>query len=236
MSAEGEGENLGDTRRTGAPGVALGHDTALTPDAVAPGQQRQAQHGVAQLEDDAQRSEDVHQLRGRGIDPHGAGQKPEEGKDLPGRGVSRCVPQDPAHLRPAVSLLGTLVTGKEVLAPALHPGLSAQSRVGCAGHGWAFGAGGHLTQWYLGGSSLLVVMKVMTARTEPTSVTSPQTGKMPWIWYSPSAHGREREHQSGPATHHVGWGRIRPGLSPTATSTLSPHGAAPLCASVSPNR
>lgn len=121
MSAEGEGENLGDARRTGTPGVALGHGTALTPDAVAPGQQRQAQHGVAQLEDDAQRPEDVHQLRGRGIDPHGAGQKPEEGKYLPGRGVSRCIPQDPAHLRPAVSLLGTLGTGKEVLAPALAP-------------------------------------------------------------------------------------------------------------------
>lgn len=95
---------------------------------------------------------------------------------------------------------------------------------------------GHLTQWYLGGSSLLVVMKVTTARTKPTSVTSPQTGKMPWIWYSPSARGIEREHQSSPARHRVGWGRIRPGLSPKATSTLSPHGPAPLRASVSPDR
>lgn len=29
---------------------------------------------------------------------------------------------------------------------------------------------------------MLVVMKMMRARAEATSVTSAQTGKMPWIW------------------------------------------------------
>lgn len=80
---------------------------------------------------------------------------------------------------------------------------------------------GHLTQWYLGGSSLVVVRKMMMARTEPTSMTRPQTGKMPWIWYSPSARSRERTCQCGP----MGWagshqaGSVGSSLVPKATST-----------------
>lgn len=89
---------------------------------------------------------------------------------------------------------------------------------------------GHLTQWYLGGSSLVVVRKMMMARTEPTSMTSPQTGKMPWIWYNPSARSGERTRQCGP----TGWagshqaGGVGLSLVPKATSTPPcwgrPHG------------
>lgn len=107
-----------------------------------------------------------------------------------------------------MSLLETLGTRKEVLAQVPQHSLKWAGLVssGCSG------LGGHLTQWYLGGSSLLVVMNVMMARTEPTSVTSPQTGKTPWIWYSPSAHGREREGSEWLCRHHGGWGRIQLGL------------------------
>lgn len=217
MSAGGQRETLVFARRMQAHGVALEHSRALTPDAVAPGQQCQAQHGVAQLEDDAQGLEDVHQLCGCGVDPHGAGQKPKEGKYLPRREASwaldASLPWDPARLQPATSPLGTRGAGKE----------------GLAGPQCALRAGGHLTQWYLGGSSLLVVMKMMMARTEPTSVTSPQTGKTPWIWYSPSAHGGEKEHQSGLGQDPTRFMVKGKSLPLKATSALSSHGAAPIC-------
>lgn len=201
VSAKGEGETLWDAKRTDVPRITASHSRALTPDAVAPGQQRQAQHGVAQLEDDTQGAQDVHQLRGRGIDPHGTGQKPEEGKDLPGRGVTWSLGASCRTLHPSSRLSpswGHCRLGRSswlLLCPStLSP---VQSELGWSlmgVEGW-----GHLTQWYLGGCSLLVVMKMMVPRTEPTSVTSAQTGKTPWIWYSPSARGGEKGHQCDPA-------------------------------------
>lgn len=113
-----------------APATQLGHCGALTPNAVAPGQQRQAQHRVAQLEDDAQGPQDVHQLRGRGVDPHGAGQEAEEGKHLAGGGEAGYWVHP---FWPAVSLLGTPGTGKVLR--------SHSSQQSCSGPWCAFGAG-----------------------------------------------------------------------------------------------
>lgn len=189
---------MGDARRTDAPRIITRHSRAPTANAVAPGQQRQAQHSVAQLEDDTQRAEDVHQLCGCGIDPHGTGQKPKEGKDLPGRGVSwslgaSCTP--PASCPPPRDTADWEGDLGSCSAPrTLGPGQSGLGWSLMGAEGW-----GHLTQWYLGGRSLLVVMKMMVARTEPTNVISAQTGKTPWIWYSPSARGGEKGHQCDPA-------------------------------------
>lgn len=54
----------------------------FTSNAVPPGQQREPQHCVAQLEDHAQGPQDVHHLCGGCVDPQSAGQEAQEGKDL----------------------------------------------------------------------------------------------------------------------------------------------------------
>lgn len=54
----------------------------VTSYAVPPGQQSEPQDSVAQPEDHSQGPQDVHHLCGGSVDPQGAGQEAQEGKEL----------------------------------------------------------------------------------------------------------------------------------------------------------
>lgn len=57
---------------------------SITSDAVAPGQQSQSQHGVAEAQHHAEHVQQTDHFWGRRADQHGTHQKPQKSKQLQG--------------------------------------------------------------------------------------------------------------------------------------------------------